>query len=88
MFLGEKIRQEKTLDKSWINKNQRTEAEADGKYPTKFEGIKMKTYDSEGRFPSSTKPRLYFNLPTGVSGTLIPLGSNSKSNPIYCILTF
>lgn len=40
MFLGEKIRQEKTLDKSWINKNQRTEAEADGKYPTKFEGIK------------------------------------------------
>lgn len=42
MFLGEKIRQEKTLDKSWINKNQRAEAEAEaeGKYPTKFEGIK------------------------------------------------
>lgn len=86
MFLGEKIRQEKTLDKSWISKNQR--AEADGKYPTKLKELKMKTYDSEGRFPSSTKPRLYFNLPTGFSGALIPLGSNSKSNPIYCILTF
>lgn len=41
MFLGEKIRQEKTIDNSWINKNQRAEAaETDGKYPTKFEGIK------------------------------------------------